>query len=83
MGTGFLAALTTALGDANSLVPVVTALYATVKTLWLKANPGKTTADFEAALATAGGQLVAQSDAVLLADGYTFGADGTPIPPAK
>ena len=79
----FLAQLTADLGSVNALIPVATVLYEAVKAIWLKANPGKTDADFEAALTTAAGQLVTQSDAILIADGYTFDASGTPIPPAK
>jgi len=65
-----------ALSTINVAVPILTAAYEALKGIWTRANPGKTDADFIAALQGAAGKLVLDADAILQADGYVRGADG-------
>lgn len=79
-GPNSLAVLNSAIALVSTVMPEVGALVMGLKMIWQKQNPGKTDAEYMAALLAASDQLVSDAAAQLIADGFTR-LDGKWIPP--
>lgn len=77
-----LAVINASIALVSELVPVAGAVIAGVKAIWLTQNPGKSEADWLAALHADSATLTTEADAQLLKDGWTRDAAGKWMPPA-
>jgi hypothetical protein len=66
-----------ALGVVQAAFPLAMTAYNILAGIWLKTNPGKTIADYEAYLTQWAQANVDDSAAILRADGYVEGPPGT------
>lgn len=72
-----LAALLANLQALQTMAPILLSAYDGFKAIWLKANPGKTEADYQEYLKSSSARNVADTSILLMAEGYVQQPDGS------